>query len=272
MKIEKVLVTPEIAAKWLANNTQNRKVNQHRVTRYANEMANGRWCEDTGEMIKIAIDNTLIDGQHRLLAVIKSKSNINMHICSEMKNEVFPFIDTNKVRNASDVLSIEGVKNATNKAAFIQSYHQYMVVNSNAMKLSTDNNLTANQVLSFYRQNKDFVDNTIREATNYYNKFQRVLDFGLVSFFTGVLCKFDERLGSSFMRELCEGVDVTNDVIIILRNRLITEKLSTRKSNKSVIRALIIKAWNAYYLGKTLRVIKFNPETEEYPKILGLDK
>ena len=272
MKIERVLVTPEIAATWLANNTKNRNVSVNRLTRYVSEMQNGRWKADTGETIKIAKDRTLLDGQHRLMAIVKSKVSVYLHVMFDMEKDIFAYIDTGKSRSSADVLTVESVKNATKKAAFIQAYHLFKSLNSNATKGGVESTLTPNQVLAFYNDNVKFVDETINRATVLYSKFQRVLEFGLVAFFTGVLSDVDKRIGDSFMRELCEGVDVTNDSIIVLRNRLISEKLSVRKTSKSVIRALIIKAWNAYYLNKTIKVLKFNPETEEYPEILGLNK
>jgi len=273
MKIAKVLVTPEIAAKWLANNSHNRNVNQSRVNRYAQDMVNGKWRQNTGEFIKIAKDGTLLDGQHRLIALIKSKKSIYLDCLGGLENDLFQVLDTGKSRNTSDILKIAGVKNPTMVGALVNRFNQLINTNSKAGSGNYDTNMSGHEILSFYNDNKHWIDEKVNKSLNLYNQFQKVWNQGEVTFFYSVFTHVDNRLGHDFMRELCQGTDITNDSIILLRNRLISEKVNnTKKSLNSVTRALVIKTWNAYYLGKTIKTLRFNPEIEEYPAILGLDK
>jgi hypothetical protein len=64
-------VTPELAARWLKNNFRNRSVREDVVSAYARDMANGRWVY-THQGIAFNDRDELIDGQHRLHAVILS--------------------------------------------------------------------------------------------------------------------------------------------------------------------------------------------------------
>lgn len=64
-------ITPELAAKYLAKNTQNRNVRQHTVTKMTRDLQAGAWVP-THQGIAFSPDGTLLDGQHRLLAVIQA--------------------------------------------------------------------------------------------------------------------------------------------------------------------------------------------------------
>jgi hypothetical protein len=62
---EIVVVTPELASKWLARNKKNRRVYQGRVALYASQMASGEW-HLTHQGIAFDELGNLVDGQHRL--------------------------------------------------------------------------------------------------------------------------------------------------------------------------------------------------------------
>lgn len=63
-------ITPEAAVEWLKRNVNVRKPSSAVVQRYAEEMRN-HWYEN-GESITFDTDGNLRNGQHRLLAIVKS--------------------------------------------------------------------------------------------------------------------------------------------------------------------------------------------------------
>ena len=73
-KIEfyRTLVTPAMALALLAHAPYARSINTSRVTRYASDMIAGRWLE-TAETIKLTHDGIVVNGHHRLRAVVVSK-------------------------------------------------------------------------------------------------------------------------------------------------------------------------------------------------------
>ena len=71
MKTKQQKITPELAREILKGNSKNRKIRQQRVDYLADEMKNGRW-QISHQGICIATDGRVLDGQHRLLAVIQS--------------------------------------------------------------------------------------------------------------------------------------------------------------------------------------------------------
>ena len=72
-----VTVTSEIAKKMLEKNKENRAVNKARVTQYSKAMQEGRWIEN-GQPVILSSDGFLVDGQHRLTAIIKADATIEM--------------------------------------------------------------------------------------------------------------------------------------------------------------------------------------------------
>ena len=71
-----------------------------------------------------------------------------------------------------------------------------------------------------------------------------------------------------FMSQLCSGKGVANDTINNLRMRLVNEKVSVNKLNLTTKQALIIKSWNAFRKDQVLKVLKFTPSTDSFPKAI----
>lgn len=75
----------------------------------------------------IAISNCgeLLDGQHRLLAIVNTGIATKLMVTTGLPKETFTVIDTGSKRKASDVLSINGSTNATSTAGAIRLYILY---------------------------------------------------------------------------------------------------------------------------------------------------
>lgn len=85
------VITPELARKYLERNTDNYRILQiKRVEQYAQEMISGNW-ERNGESIKFNKDGKLVDGQHRLHAVIKANIPVKIYVTRDIDNSVVLF-------------------------------------------------------------------------------------------------------------------------------------------------------------------------------------
>jgi len=73
-------------------------------------MKAGLW-RDTFMPIQFSDKGRLIDGQHRLQAVVDSGCVISAWVAFGAKDETFAFIDIGKKRTAADIFAINGVKN-----------------------------------------------------------------------------------------------------------------------------------------------------------------
>lgn len=119
------MVTPEKAAFWLQTaNTHNRPLSGFMVNRYAEIMQEGRWRENTTEPISFTPEGVLIDGQHRLAAIVKACTPVRMTISRNADTDDFKVIDTGKRRSGADTLATRGGKNTTSASCGIIFYLQ----------------------------------------------------------------------------------------------------------------------------------------------------
>lgn len=109
-------ITPDIAKTMLGENVNNRRISHDNVNMFAREMRNGEW-RFNGEAIKFSKDGRLLDGQHRLLAVIAADKPLTTLVIRGLEDETQQTMDSGKTRTLGDVLTLRGEKNSTQLAS-----------------------------------------------------------------------------------------------------------------------------------------------------------
>ena len=71
LSVEVEIISPEEAQAYLTNNAKHRKIKDKKVDAYMKEMVDGKWRLN-GKVIIFDSNGRLLNGQHRLSAVIKS--------------------------------------------------------------------------------------------------------------------------------------------------------------------------------------------------------
>lgn len=105
-------VTPQMAEAFLNKNTFNRPLRSGQVERYARDMAADRWLKN-GATIVFMTDGTLLDGQHRLFAIIEAAcmnpnfKGVYMIIVRDADREALSTIDTGLARSYADYKKLE---------------------------------------------------------------------------------------------------------------------------------------------------------------------
>ena len=102
-----VNVTPAQAQQWLNGNAVNRSLRPLRVAQYARAMTAGHWVI-TNDDICFAPDGTLLNGQHRLSAIVTSGQTIPLSIKWNVPREAMVHMDHGASRTLSDVLRMTG--------------------------------------------------------------------------------------------------------------------------------------------------------------------
>lgn len=262
MKIEKLLITPTIARGFLEQNINNRPIKMPVVLRYMQDMQEGRWKEDTAEMIKISVSNKILDGQHRLMAVVKANTAINFHIATGLQDEIFTVLDTGSTRSASDVFNINKIKGSNQLPSVIQLYETLKSGRLDAKNTQKNTRKTNDELLSLYLERTIFYDETTKMTSRLYESFSKILapQFigGLYTFFYDI----NAENAKDFITQLCTGSEITNSVILLLRNKLIADRLSVKKMTPSMKVSLIIKTWNFYRKNQEVIILKYDPERE----------
>ncbi len=106
IRFETVTITPQQAADWLENNKDNRKLSNHKVREYLNEIKSGRW-RYTHQGIAFDTDGFLLDGQHRLEAIKEAGIATKMVVAYGVNRGEFTIIDRGFPRNMMVITGID---------------------------------------------------------------------------------------------------------------------------------------------------------------------
>lgn len=100
-------VTPQMAKDWIEKcNLINRPVRSSHVKHLARQMELGRWSNETPQPIVFTIDGILLDGQHRLLALIMANKVVRFQVATVKNDSVFRYLDQGANRSNSDITGL----------------------------------------------------------------------------------------------------------------------------------------------------------------------
>ena len=114
-----VNVTPELAKAWLEYNNFNRPRNTETFMKYVRQIREGRW-RLTHQGIAFTSDGILLDGQHRLFAIIECGVTLPMRVFLNEPAENFAVIDCGRNRSNLDTVRM-AAKDSTLTAAHTQT-------------------------------------------------------------------------------------------------------------------------------------------------------
>lgn len=107
LSIKAISLTPDSARQLLKSNKHNRKVSPAVVSKYARDIADGKWML-TASGIGIDTNGVLCDGQHRLLAIVEANVPAPVIVVSGLAPKSQLAVDGNKVRTRYDSLYLAG--------------------------------------------------------------------------------------------------------------------------------------------------------------------
>jgi len=255
MEFRELTITPTMAKAMLEKNTSNRKISDTTVEAYVSDMINGRWKSNTAETIKISSNGRILDGQHRLEAVIRSEKTIKFTVAYGVDEGVFDVLDTGKIRSSADVFSIQSIDNSTSASAIIKGYLISKKGNSTNVS-SKSSKITNTVILNEYQSRPEFWKETVAFCMKSYKNFSQVLPVSNIGTIYSVLYDISPMEARDFINQMCTGEDITNSSISVLRKTLIKDRLSIRKMNQSDKFSMIIRTWNAYRTNKTYKLLK----------------
>lgn len=97
-------ITPQKAQVMLKNKAINRTISDGTVESYANDIKSNKWDEKVGSAISFDENGKLIDGQHRLSAIIKADKGVYTWVCRNASEK--GIYDNNRRRSDRDQLMI----------------------------------------------------------------------------------------------------------------------------------------------------------------------
>lgn len=260
-------ITVAKAKSLLANNKANRPINDSNLKVIEMEMKRSNF-ESTGESIKVAIDGTLLDGQHRLMAIVNTSMPQKMLIVRGLDKNAFKYIDTGRKRTAADVLGIEKIKNPTQIATmvkFIMNFKrgQYISATQSQTKRASSA-ITNSDVSDFVAKNLTSLNDSYPFG---YAKENKLLPCGLLASLHYILKGISQIEADDFCWKVAKGENLTKEnPIYLLRQKLLNDIRSNRKMSKTERLALVLKAWNLYRGKKKVSILKWESVREAFPK------
>jgi hypothetical protein len=119
-----VNVTPEIARDWLVYNQINRPVKPQIVEEYIRQIESGQW-KRTHQGLAFTHEGALLDGQHRLLAVIRTGRTLPMLVTINEPAENYEFVDCGRTRSNLDMLRI-GQRDTTLDSDHLETLRSFL--------------------------------------------------------------------------------------------------------------------------------------------------
>lgn len=154
---EIVTVTPDMAAEMLEKNTLNRNLSYSVVSKYAQVMKYGRW-KTNGSTIVFAEDGTLLDGQHRLWAVIEANRPVQFLIVRNAEKDSILTLDTGKTRNSQNILQMEKSKHSGTAAMLTKLLWIHDLMDCNLKPESCQKNVDHTSLRNYYQENRELVE------------------------------------------------------------------------------------------------------------------
>lgn len=249
-------ITPEKANELLSRNDSNRTINWGRVNLYADILRGGGW-KVNGESIKISANNRLLDGQHRLKAIVQSGIPMTTLVIKGVSEDVFDTIDTGKIRSGGDTLKVAGVENSTNISSGIILYKSLTHPRGIGHKIDNQS------ILTEYLSNPSLYQGLQTRGAKFYKKVHRTFSpADYIAFFR----YFQTKHSVSTIEHFFESVEEQTGIGGMLQGRLLDNLVSKKKMQRRERHAIIIKAFNFFLSGKTVKILKFSIE-EKFPTL-----
>ena len=271
-------ITPEEARLWLdTKNSKNRPISENAVLKYAQEMKQGRW-KLNGQSVIFNKTGQLANGQHRLLACVRSNTPFETVVTWGMEDEAFETIDDCNTRSMGDVLHIRGEANPTLLSAGLRFLWLYVRGEIEHKDLRRGQVCTKPLLQSTLDKNPK-----IRGSVKFYSMLKArpgglLISAGMAIGLHYLFSLVDEKKADEFFNHLQSGLELTDDnPVYILRNRLISaQKEASTKLTNSAIYYYTVMTWNAYASGTYLKRLVFTADTpqieiENLPKKLMKD-
>ena len=261
-------ITPEVAEVMLRKKNTNRTLKLSQLNRIKRALEQERW-EINGETIIFDHAGQLIEGQHRLKAVVESGYTIRTLVVRGIDRERFKTMGQGSKRTAGDILGIQGVKNSRNIAAALRWVYRY----EHDMMMNAHPNVTDDELADTITEHEAII-----ESLSFGVKAHSLAAPGMVTALHYLCSQRDKALANHFFWTFATGEHLEKgDAILVLRDRFL-QGLGKRKA-RLILRdeqkaPMIVLAWNIIRkdgyvkLKDSKRLSWHGRQGQKFPKIL----
>jgi len=266
-------ITPEKAQEYLKTSIGNRPISKPVVHSYSDTMKKGGWLLN-GMCIIFDVDGHLIDGHHRLLAVIDAGIPVRFDVCRGANRDSFTTYDCGRHRTIGQLLAMQDVKNYNLVASIVVANDR--LINSGRLweNNSTNSNGRGRRISNtekyenFRKDPEGFcaVGNVIRRLLSRCRILNGSWAGGIYYYLTHT-GGYSEAVVLPFFEALF-SLD-TSDIPVcdLLRKAITKSSMAGKKMKAETLWAFIAKTWNNYVEGTTPKFLRYTQGIEELPKL-----
>lgn len=251
------LMTPAMAEQILKNNRMgnNRRVRQSRVDYYSAMIKRNAW-DLNGETIKIASDGQLLDGQHRLLAVVQADSSVEMVVVRGVDPESFATIDDGLGRSYGDHLYTNGHRTNAGKLGAAAKVCMGFNKQGNFKRIYAK--VPPDVIVRYVEENPALV-----EACRYMTQLKKLMPASVGIALYHMFSIVDAAAAELFFDSMFSGANLHDgDPILTLRNRLLTRRKDLTDGATDEVVHLVVTAFNKYRKSEKLFKMVFTLESQ----------
>lgn len=271
-----IYVTPKLAHEWLSSrNKGNRSIGQGVAKRYAEAMKEGRW-KLTHQGIAFDRDGLLLDGQHRLMAVILAQISVPFWIIPDCDRETFDVLDVGRRRTAGHLIEHPNANTIAAAARFVGAIDGTLDTNRIVWGVLADR-AENNQVLDVVNNWPELVEHA--ESCDRARKAARIPSSMHLAVIAQAARTVHRHLIDPWIDGLSSGVGLADDdPRLHLRNRFMRDAAvrgggnwNSNSERRVLAYSLIIRAWNHWAVGRRMRILKTIRTEEAVPSVAGFE-
>lgn len=259
------VITPEIAESILETSEKyfntldgfkQRPIRKATIDNYAKDMVEGRW-RTNGETIKLDKEGRLMDGQHRLYAVIKSGVPIEFLMVRGIDNKDMDSIDIGLKRSLESTLQFQSECYENQAASIVKAKMQLDKQNKNLGQSNGNAHISQTEMVEEYKNNQTKYNEVAKYAKSVYKdsgKALKVTEVGAIYLHLTDTLGFDKNIVETFFLNLCSIRRNEKSIYKITVDKLEKLKMGQDKINE------YMSCWNAMIKGNTLK----RPTIEEH--------
>lgn len=239
---EVVTITPAMATAWLRCNKNNRPVRKRHVVFLASEILSKNW-QVNGQAIVIAENEDVLDGQHRLMAIIEAGKPIQSLVVYGIDKAAFSTIDTGAVRSGADALCLHFHDFPQGMVKAVATAVQWARALEKG-SVHTVRRISNTDIIAYAKEHMSLFQHA--ETLAGYPKDNRPISLGVGTALYDLFARKDEDRADKFMSDLYTGENLQrSDVEWVLRNAFQkdAQRVTSRLPMAIKVR-MTIKAWN----------------------------
>jgi len=243
-----VLVGPKQARELIArNHGSQRALSQRKVREWAGQMRRGEWRYN-GDSVRYTKSGWMVDGQHRLNAVILADVEIVMHVVEGLDDDVFAKIDVGMVRTPGHILQMAGYSCGTQLGATIACLSR--LENAHVLGVLDESDLHKDDLVPYARAHEV----EISPLLNIYHRAKHhelSPPSAIAAAFTFIRrWALDTNVLDTFIDSVLTGANLgSNDVRLSLRNKLHGTRSRSAQLTQSEAMVYCIQGWGMFLRG-----------------------